>query len=157
MAENGQNDCYLVPKWPLYDQNDRYGPKWPIAITKMTVIWNSHQNDRYSTRQQIIGHFGWKWYQNDRYLKKKTLKWPLFMFERLHWCWRLNVLALFGHDFFKLTVIFIYLKTVVQKTKNKGHFVQNNGHFGITVIVVLNLRSFWYFLTFILVATHLTP
>ena len=38
------------PKWPLYDQNDRYfGPKWPLPkwplLAKMTVI--HHQNDRY--------------------------------------------------------------------------------------------------------------
>ena len=138
------------PKWPLWTkmtdshhQNDRYlefTPKWPL--------FNASTNYRSFWLEMIP-----KW----PLFEKKTLKWPLFMFERLHWCWRLNVLALFGHDFFKLTVIFIYLKTVVQKTKNKGHFVQNNGHFGITVIVVLNLRSFWYFLTFILVATHLTP
>ena len=44
-------------------------PKWPWVITKMIVIWNSTQNDRYLMCQKIIGHFGWKQYQNDRYLK----------------------------------------------------------------------------------------
>ena len=61
------------PKWPLfYHQNDR-------RMTKMTV--RLHKNDRY-----------FKFTPNDRYLKK-TPKWPMFMFERLHRYRGLNVLA----------------------------------------------------------------
>ena len=63
-----QDDCY---------QNDRYlkcTPKWPL--------FNAPLNYRSFCLARIP-----KWpsdYQNDRY---EIPKWPLLMFERLHWCW----------------------------------------------------------------------
>ena len=68
-----QNDRCMTKMTDIFDQNDRYQndrcqPKWPLSITKMTVIHQfqkkitlilvlNDQNDRY-LKSEIIGHFG---------------------------------------------------------------------------------------------------
>ena len=73
-----QNDRCMTKMTVILDQNDRfqndrYWPKWPLVITKMTVFWNPQQNDRYLMCQKII----WKTRQKS-YLKNPS-KWPLFV------------------------------------------------------------------------------
>ena len=79
----------LPPKWPLYDQNDRYcWPKWSLfEINPKWPLFNASKNYRSfwldmipkwplfgkNTKMTVvrpnkfIGHFREIWYQNDRY------------------------------------------------------------------------------------------